>query len=853
MALFTDFLQLTDTRQAKYISDLVPWQHLVAPGVLRNKDQHALMRAWHVRGRDLVGETPEAQGARMLQANDVLKRLGGKWLMHAEAQRTLVQTYPTTHWRFPVAGLIDQQRRATVLDDPGARETRYYVTLTWQPPTQAVQAMQRLLVANMPQEAGSADEGTLATFVRETDYLMHLLRPVLADCAPCTTDELLSYLHTVVSDRWHPVRWSGHPLDLDSQLCDSPYVGGWYPQLGDWHLRTCSFVGYPAMSHTGMVRQLEALDLDFRWVTRWTGMEKAAQASLLRQTQFAWIQQEKSFFARMGESLSGREARVIDSDATNKARETDAARQEIGADVIAYGEFTSTITVWDTDLLRADAKLHAVRQAFEGQGFVLQPERVHSREAWLSSHPGNRHSSVRKTPQHSLFLAHLLPGLQAAWRGPERDDYLKGEPWYVAHTDTSSLFRVVQHVRDVGHTMLMGTTGSGKSTLVAFLVAQWFARYPQGQCFWFDVDRSARLLTLLLGGHWYDLGTPGLAFQPLRRIDALHGRAIALQWVMDRVEDAGYPLTGEVQAYIESGLRAVAKQPPSRRTLRELMTAMAEQTRELDLRARAGRIGADGQSRPDTRLEQLVATHHNVRMAIKPFTVEGEYGWLFDADHDDLADGPLHTFEQRQLVTLQRLVRPVTSYIFQRLEERFNTETPTWLPMDEAALTAVLPAYQSKYSEWLMTTRKKGVALGFLINALHQISRSPLGLMLHDNCPTRYFLPNPDATSPTISRIYEDFGLTREEIQQIGTARPQRDVYYSNVELGKRLFHLALSPFILDCVARNSDADHALMDTVLQQDGREGFAAAWLRHHGYHDAAAVAAGKEHQWEPVSVS
>ena len=111
---------------------------------------------------------------------------------------------------------------------------------------------------------------------------------------------MLTYLHSVVSDRWHPVRWSGHALDVDSQLCDTPYLGGWYPQLGDWHLRTCSFVAYPAMSHAGMVRKLEGLDLDFRWVTRWAGLEKAVQSSLFRQTQFAWVHQEKHFWARLG-------------------------------------------------------------------------------------------------------------------------------------------------------------------------------------------------------------------------------------------------------------------------------------------------------------------------------------------------------------------------------------------------------------------------------------------------------------------------------------------------------------------------------------------------------------------------
>ena len=79
-------------------------------------------------------------------------------------------------------------------------------------------------------------------------------------------------------------------------------------------------------------------------------------------------------------------------------------------------------------------------------------------------------------------------------------------------------------------------------------------------------------------------------------------------------------------------------------------------------------------------------------------------------------------------------------------------------------------------------------------------------------------------------------------------------MYYSCVEMGKRLFHLPLSPFVLDCVARNTEADHALMDTLLRQEGREGFAAAWFRHHGYHAAAEeVATRKDREWERHSVS
>jgi hypothetical protein len=133
-----------------------------------------------------------------------------------------------------------------------------------------------------------------------------------------------------------------------------------------------------------------------------------------------------------------------------------------------------------------------------------------------------------------------------------------------------------------------------------------------------------------------------------------------------------------------------------------------------------------------------------------------------------------------------------------------------------------------------------------LINALHQITDegtalSALGRMLQVNCPSRYFLANAEAMTPAMHMVYAHFGLTETEMQMLATARPTQDLYYSCRELGQRLFHLKLSPFILDCLARNTEADHARMDMLLAQEGREGFARAWFAHHDYHEAAAAAA------------
>ena len=111
------------------MSAVIPWRSMLAPGVLLQRPPRA-QRSYAVRGPDVMGESPEVQGALMLQANEALKRLGGRWMLQSEAQRQRVTTLPEVAWPFPVLTLLDQERRRRLLEDPGSRETRYYMTLS---------------------------------------------------------------------------------------------------------------------------------------------------------------------------------------------------------------------------------------------------------------------------------------------------------------------------------------------------------------------------------------------------------------------------------------------------------------------------------------------------------------------------------------------------------------------------------------------------------------------------------------------------------------------------------------------------------------------------------------------------
>ena len=165
---------------------------------------------------------------------------------------------------------------------------------------------------------------------------------------------------------------------------------------------------------------------------------------------------------------------------------------------------TATVTVWDEDPATADEKLRLVEKVIQGRDFTCMRETVNAVEAWLGSLPGHVYANVRQPPISTLNLAHMMP-LSAVWAGPERDEHLGAPPLFFARTEGSTPFRFSLHVGDVGHTLVVGPTGAGKSVLLALMALQ-FRRYPRAQVFAFDFGGSIRAAALAMGGDWHDLG-----------------------------------------------------------------------------------------------------------------------------------------------------------------------------------------------------------------------------------------------------------------------------------------------------------------------------------------------------------
>jgi type IV secretory pathway VirB4 component len=69
-------------------------------------------------------------------------------------------------------------------------------------------------------------------------------------------------------------------------------------------------------------------------------------------------------------------------------------------------------------------------------------------------------------------------------------------------------------------------------------------------------------------------------------------------------------------------------------------------------------------------------------------------------------------FETEALMGQAGVVAPVLTYLFHRLEERFDGR-PTLLVLDEAWIFLDHPLFAARIREWLKTLRKKNVAVLF--------------------------------------------------------------------------------------------------------------------------------------------
>ena len=403
---------------------------------------------------------------------------------------------------------------------------------------------------------------------------------------------------------------------------------------------------------------------------------------------------------------------------------------------IAFGTHHLTVMCMADSLKELENALSMASVELTNTGGIGVREHVNMEPAFWAQLPCNDDFIVRSSAINTLNLAsfnsfHNYP------TGKKENNYW-GDAVTVMDTTSGTPYYFNFHLRDVGHTTIIGPTGSGKTVLMNFLCAQ--AQKYQCRLFFFDKDRGAEIFLRALGGE-YTVIDPGKKcnFNPLSLSDKGENRTFLLDWLKQLVSVNGEMITAQDI---------------------DLLTRAIEGNYKLDQKDRklsniAAFLGIAG---PGTLAGRLAMWHSG-----------GSHAKIFDNDEDviNFNKSTVFGFEMGELFKDKASLGPVLSYIFHRINLSLDG-TPSMIVLDEAWALIDNPIFAPKIKDWLKVLRKLNTFVVFATQSVEDASKSQISDTLIQQTATQIFLPNLKATDA----YRTSFMLSEREYQLIKTTDP---------------------------------------------------------------------------------
>lgn len=778
------------------LAEYLPWSLFCAPGLVEHKDG-ALQKTYRFRGPDLESSTKRDLIGVSGAFNNAMRRLSDGWAIFIEAQRNPVGDYPKSSWPNEASKVIDDERKKLFSDRENNFANDYFLTFVYRPGQKIETKGASWFLTKNHGDTKETESVKVKSFQKALAEVTGLLTGLFSYFEPLDDDETLTYLHSTVSSKRHQIKTPDIPMYLDHILCDESVEHGLGLKVGHNVVKTLTIKGFPMESFPGILDELNDLDFSFRWATRFLCMGHEVAKVHLSKIKRIWFSGRKKLMTVLKEVASQSESGLSETTAMNKSADTDEALQLLDQGLVSFGHFTATVTVWDEYEKNADDKIQKVASVINRLGFACQIESINALDSWLSSIPGIIYANVRKPIIHTLNLAHMAP-LSAIWAGNDGNSHLKGPAHFMAKCRGNTPFKFSSNVGDVGHTLIFGPTGTGKSTLLSFMAAQWL-RYEDAQVFIFDKGSSSRVITEAVSGSFYNIGkeSEDFCFQPFKDIHCESEQIWANEWLLELLADQGVAINAELRSEVWQVLLNLCGQAPCSRTI--------------------------------SVFRSLVQSSE-VREALKPFSLGGPYGYLFDGAHETDDNNFWQVFETADLFDQKNAIKPALSYLFHRLSQRFDGR-PTLLILDEAWLFLEDSMFAKKIKQWLKELRKFRVYVIFATQSLADAMESPIVIALKESCPTKIFLPNTNAKDVTSAKFYQAMGINNRQIEIIAQAIPKKE-YYVSSPLGNRLFDLALGSISLALCASSSVDDQKIVARIKKDQFGKGFLENYLKIKG---------------------
>lgn len=403
---------------------------------------------------------------------------------------------------------------------------------------------------------------------------------------------------------------------------------------------------------------------------------------------------------------------------------------------IAFGEHCLTILCFEESVKRLE---FAVNQAIvELSNCGIQPvrEKVNLEPAFWGQMPCNESYNIRRAVVNTLNLS-AFASLHNYPVGKAKGNHW-GDAVTVFNTTSGTPYFFNFHLRDVGHTTIIGPTGAGKTVLMNFLCAQ--SQKFNCRMFFFDKDRGAEIFIRAIYGI-YTIIDPGAncGFNPLKLSENSENKTFLLDWLKLLVTVNGESIEAEDVKLLSMAVEGNYKLQYEDRILRNIVPFLG------------------------------MNTEGSLASRIEMWHSKGSRASVFDneVDHIDFTKSNTFGFEMAELLKDTMSLGPVLLYIFHRINISLDG-SPTMIVLDEAWALIDNPVFAPRIKDWLKVLRKLNAFVIFATQSVEDATKSSISDTLIQQTATQIFLPNLKATD-----VYRSsFMLSRREYILIKTTDP---------------------------------------------------------------------------------
>ena len=508
---------------------------------------------------------------------------------------------------------------------------------------------------------------------------------------------------------------------------------------------------FPEETKPGMMDKIYAVDAE------WTYCMALKMTSLLQARgvvqKFArfYRNTRKSVMTMLGETVSGSESAKINYDADVHEKDANAAMADFSSNpVAAYANITVLIQADSPKELERDVQ--RMTESIHENQFMTIRERMHLLSSWAGTLPGQWAIPVRWVFLTGGPIADMLP-LHGIYQGAPSNAYLtKQRGSYhsalaVMDTAQRTTFNFNFHVGDLGHTLLLGPSRSGKSVWVNFLLSQ-FHRYPNSRIIVFDKDRSCWITTHMHDGKYMGVNEPGgICMNPVKNLDSKSDtdwnwfKQFADQLLS--VRDG--PLTAEELTELGNAVERCRAIPDHLRTLSTLKDCFSGE--------HAGTL----------------------KGRLAPWIGNGVWSNFFNGTDDSIEFSRFTTLSVDDILDFKDAARAFLLYLFHRIEKSLDG-APTIIYLEEAWFALEDPVFSQKLKEWLKRLAKKNVIVVMATQSALDAADSTAFASILDNVPTLVFLPNKKANA--FRKLYKDaFQLEDHQIDLLSKITQKMDYF----------------------------------------------------------------------------